>query len=48
MKPRADLGFCGSGGFARPVGIPGFSEEGVVNQAYGYSSFLKDGGSFIT
>ena len=35
-------------GFARPVGVPGLWEDGLVNQAFGYSSFLKDGGSFIT
>ena len=35
-------------GGARPVGVPGFWEEGLVNQAFGYSSFLKGSGSFIT
>ena len=35
------------GGFARPIRFPGLW-DGLVNQAFGYSSFLKDGDSFIT
>ena len=37
-----------NGRFARSVGVPGFGEDGAVNQAFGYSSFLKEGDSFIT
>ena len=35
-------------GIVRPVGVPGFWEEGVVNQSFGYSTSLKGSGSFIS
>ena len=41
-----DLGFCEKG-IARPAGVAGLWKDGMVNHFLGYSSFLKDGGSFI-
>ena len=48
ISGAVDLGFSGRGGRQASWGVPGFCEEGLVNQAFDYSSFLKDIGSFIT
>ena len=44
----ADLRFCEREGVAMPVGVPVCEKMGWSTQAFSYSSFLKDGGPFIT